>query len=79
VSGAGQDGIFLPHDPGARQGLGNATHEAEIRQAPRIDVEDLAVGFLAVTEGPLPAILSGLGVSGPALRTAILDRYSRRS
>jgi hypothetical protein len=75
VSGAGQGGVFLPHDPGARQGLGNAHHEAEIRHAPHIDVEHLALGFLAVTEGPVAAILSGLGVSGPAVRAAILDRY----
>jgi hypothetical protein len=67
VSGTGQGGVFLPHDPGAHQGLVNAHHEAEIRHAPQIDVEHLALGFLAVTEGPAPSILSGLGVSGPAL------------
>jgi hypothetical protein len=75
VSGAGRGGVFLPHDPGGRQGLGHATEEAESRHAPQIGVEHLALGFLRVTEGPVPAILSGLGVSGPGLRAAIIDRY----
>lgn len=75
VPGAGRGGAFLPHDPGGRQGFGNAIEEAELRHAPQIDVEHLALGFLRVTEGAVPAILSGLGVSGPAVRAAILDRY----
>jgi hypothetical protein len=79
VSGAGQGGVFLPYDPGARQGLGNAHREAAIRHAPQIDVEHLALGFLAVTEGSVAAILSGLGVSGPAVRAAILDRCRQAS
>ena len=32
------------------------------------------VACLAVSEGLVPAVLSRLGVSGPALRTAIADR-----
>lgn len=74
-AGAGRDGSFLPHDAGALEGIGNALREAEIRHAPQIDVEHWALGFLAVSTGPLPAILSGLGVSGPAARAAIADRY----
>jgi hypothetical protein len=70
-AGASRDGIFLPHDAGGLQGIGNARREAESRNAPLIDVEDLALGFLAVTEGPLPTILSRLGVSAPALLAVI--------
>jgi len=32
-------------------------------------------GVLAAREGPVPLILSALGVPTPALRAAILDRY----
>jgi hypothetical protein len=70
-AGASRDGVFLPHDAGGLQGIGNARREAESRHAPLIDVEDLALGFLAVTEGPLPTILSRLGVSAPTLLAVI--------
>jgi hypothetical protein len=33
------------------------------------------MGILAISEGLVPPVLSGLGMSGPALSTAILDRY----
>ena len=71
----GRDGAFLPLGPGAGQALQGARREAQARRAtPPFDVEDLALGILAVSEGLVPPILSALGVSGPALRTAILDR-----
>jgi hypothetical protein len=54
----------------------SATRQARARDATEpASVEDLALGILAVTEGLGPPILSALGVSGPALSTAILDRY----
>jgi hypothetical protein len=37
-------------------------------------VEDLALGILAVSEGLVPSVLTALGVSGPALSTAVLHR-----
>ena len=37
-------------------------------------VEDLALGILTVSEGLVGPILSALGVSGPVLSTAVLDR-----
>ena len=43
-AGASRDGVFLPHDAGGLQGIGNARREAESRNAPLIDVEDLALG-----------------------------------
>jgi hypothetical protein len=75
-SGAERDGDFLPHGPGAMQALLGARPEAQARHATEpADVEDLALGILAISEGLVPPILSALGVSGPALAIAILDRY----
>jgi hypothetical protein len=45
------------------------------RAARPASVEDLALGIVAVSEGLVPPLLSALGTSGPALSTAILDRY----
>ena len=70
-----KDGVFLPHGPGAGQALTSATRRARARDATQpAGVEDLALGILAVSEGLVAPILSALGVSGPALSTAILDR-----
>jgi ATP-dependent Clp protease ATP-binding subunit ClpA len=78
-SGAMRDGVFLPHGPGAEQAIFNARHEALARHATQAGVDHLTLGLLAVSEGLVPAILSGLGVSGPALSAAILDRYRQAS
>jgi ATP-dependent Clp protease ATP-binding subunit ClpA len=75
VSGAGRDGAFLPHGPGAGQSLGNALREAQARHVTQFSTEHLALGLLAVDEGLVPPILSALGVSAPALRAAILHHY----
>ena len=69
------DGVFLPHGPGVNQALMSARREAAARHAAQADVEHLALGILAISEGLVPPILSRLGTSGPALSTAILDRY----
>jgi hypothetical protein len=70
-----KDGDFLPHGAGAGQALTSATRRARARDATQpAGVEDLALGILAVSEGLVAPILSVLGVSGPALSTAILDR-----
>jgi hypothetical protein len=79
VSGAERDGVFLPHVPDIEQARRNASAEAQARRDTQIGAEHLALGLLAVTEGPVPAILSALGVSAPALHAAILDRYRRAS
>jgi hypothetical protein len=71
----GRAGAFLPLGPGAGQALVAARREAQARQAAEpASAGDLALGILAVTEGLAPAILSALGVSGPALSAALLDR-----
>jgi hypothetical protein len=71
----GRDGAYLPLGPGAGQALHGARRQAQARggTAP-FGVEDLALGILAVSEGLAPAILSALGVPGPALSAAIMDR-----
>jgi hypothetical protein len=75
VAFVGRGGAFLPLGPGAGQSLQHARREAQARHATQpAGVEDLALGILAISEGLVPAILSGLGMSGPALSTAILDR-----
>jgi ATP-dependent Clp protease ATP-binding subunit ClpA len=72
----GRDGAFLPLGPGAGQALQRARREAQARPAAQAaSAEDLALGILASSEGLVPPVLSGLGVSGPALSTAILERY----
>ena len=70
--------MFLPHAPGVEQSLRNACREAQARHT-QIGVEHLTLGLLAVSEGLVPPILSALGVSAAALRTAILDRYRQAS
>jgi hypothetical protein len=73
---AGQNGAFLPHGPGAGQALLGALRAARAQHATQpASTEHLALGILGVSEGLVPPILSALGVSGPALSTAIMDRY----
>ena len=72
----GRDGAFLPLGPGADQALISARRAAQARHAAQpAGVADLALGILAVSEGLVPPVLTALGVSGPALSTAVLDRY----
>lgn len=76
----GRDGAFLPLGPGAGQAFLAARRQAQARHtAQPADIEDLALGILAITEGLVPSILSRLGTSGPALSAAILDRYRSAS
>lgn len=79
VSGAGQGGVFLRHSPGVGQSLQNARVAAQARHGTQIGAEDLALGFLAASEGPVPSILSVLAVPAAQLRAAILDRYRQAS
>ena len=79
VSGAERDGVFLPHSPGAEQSLHNARAAAQARHDTQIGAEHLALGLLAVGEGPVTSILQALAVSAAQLRAAILDRYRQAS
>ncbi|MGD0700272.1 MAG: Clp protease N-terminal domain-containing protein [Trebonia sp.] len=77
VSGASRDGVFLRHSPSAEQSVHNSQVLAQARHDPQVTVEHLALGLLAVSEGPAPSILSALDVSAEQLRVAILARYRR--
>ena len=75
TSFVGRDGAILPLGPGTGQALEHARREAQARHASQpADVNDLALGILANTEGLVPPVLSELGISAPALSTAIQDR-----
>jgi hypothetical protein len=45
-----------------------------LRDGTLVRAEHLALAFTAMTTGLVPPILSALGTSAPALRTAILGR-----
>jgi Clp amino terminal domain, pathogenicity island component len=77
--GAWMHGVFLPFGPGVGEALGNACRTARARGGTQAGVEDVAIAFLAVSGGPVPPILSALGVSSPALTAAIRDRYQQAS
>jgi len=75
MSGAERMGFSSRTARAAGQSLGNALREAQARHDTQFSTEHLALGLLAVDEGLVPPILSALGVSAPALRAAILNRY----
>jgi hypothetical protein len=77
--GAWRAGDFLPHGPGVGTALGNARHAARSRGGEKAGVDDIALAFLAAGDGPVPPLLSALGVSAPALSAAIRDRYQQAS
>jgi hypothetical protein len=54
-------------------------HEAHAQHDARPGIQHVALAQLAINDGPVPPILSALGVSAPALRAAILDRYRQAS
>jgi Clp amino terminal domain, pathogenicity island component len=67
--------VFVPFAPGTQQSLLNIRHAALDRRDARPDIEHVALALIAMTDGPVPAILSSLGVPPQALRTAILKGY----
>ena len=71
--------VFVPFTPSARHGLLNFRRIALNRRDARPDVGHVALALLAMTDGPVPAILSSLGVTPLALRTAILKAYRQAS
>ncbi|MCX4616472.1 MULTISPECIES: Clp protease N-terminal domain-containing protein [Streptomyces] len=65
----------IPFTPHAKESLSNTVHEAQTRHETDIGTKHLALGLIAMKSGQIPSILSALGASAPALRTAIVDRY----
>jgi ATP-dependent Clp protease ATP-binding subunit ClpA len=64
--------VFVPFTPSAQQSLLNIRHAAVDRRNAGPDVEHVALALIAMTDGPVPPILSSLGVPPLTLRTAIL-------
>lgn len=65
----------IPRTPDAWYAVHRSVVEAVIlRHDTRIRAEHLALAFTAMTTGLVPPVLSALGTSAPALRTAILER-----
>jgi ATP-dependent Clp protease ATP-binding subunit ClpA len=65
----------IPFTPGAKKCLQNALREAVAQHQTGIGVEHIALGLLVTSRGLVPPILDEAGLSAPALRAAILDRY----
>ncbi|MFJ8140876.1 Clp protease N-terminal domain-containing protein [Streptomyces sp. NPDC096013] len=59
--------------------MSNTVHEAQARHETDVGPEHLALGLIAMKSGRVPSVLSALGASAPALRTAIIDRYRQAS
>ena len=72
---ADQPAGHIPFTTGAKKCLENALREAVAQHQSGIGVEHIALGLLATNRGLVPPILDEVGLSAPALRAAILDRY----
>ena len=69
----------IPFTPRAKRSLARSLHEAQARHDNYIGIEHITLALVAMDDGAVPPILSALGTSQAALRTAILDRYRRAS
>jgi ATP-dependent Clp protease ATP-binding subunit ClpA len=71
--------VFVPFTPSAQHSLLNIRRTTQAQHDRRPDVEHIALVLIAMTDGPVPAILSSLDVPPLALRTAILKGYRQAS
>jgi Clp amino terminal domain, pathogenicity island component len=71
--------VFHPFTPNAQRSLESIRREARAQHDTRPGVEHVALALISMTDGPVPVILASLGVTPPALRTAILNGYRRAS
>jgi ATP-dependent Clp protease ATP-binding subunit ClpA len=78
VSGAAPRG-HIPFTPRAKKSLELSLREAEALNDDYIGVQHLTVALLAMKDGMVPVILSGLGTPAPSLRAAIFARYRKAS
>ena len=69
----------IPFTPRAKKTLQLSLREAVGQGDNYIGVQHMAVALLGTPNGAVAAILSALGLSGDALRGAILDRYRKAS
>ena len=69
----------IPFTARAKKSLELALREAKGQHDNYIGVQHVILALLAMTDGMVPVILSGLGASSAPLRAAILDRYRTAS
>ncbi|WP_405779759.1 hypothetical protein OG512_06075 [Streptomyces sp. NBC_01378] len=74
-----RSGGHIRFSPRAKESLANTVREAQARHDSYIGVEHLGLSLVTMTSGLVPSVLSALGASAPALRTAITDRYRQAS
>ncbi|MFF1255518.1 hypothetical protein OG564_41045 [Streptomyces sp. NBC_01280] len=74
-----RSGGHIRFSPRAKESLANTVREAQARHDRHIGVEHLGLSLVTMTGGLVPSVLSALGASAPALRTAITDRYRQAS
>lgn len=65
----------IPFTPAAKRNLETALRECLAQQGIEIGAQYVALSLISTSSGLVPSIMSAAGASGPALRTAILDRY----
>ena len=72
-------GGHIPFTARAKKSLELSLREAKALHDDYIGVQHLTLALLAMDDGMVPVILSGLGASHASLRAAILDRYRKAS
>ncbi|MEV6902820.1 hypothetical protein [Amycolatopsis sp. NPDC051372] len=70
---------YLPFTARAKKSLEYSVREAQAGHDRHIVVEHLALSLTRMNEGLVAEIMLTFDVSGPALHTAILDRYRQAS
>ena len=71
--------VFHPFTPNAQRSLESIRREARAQHDTTPGVAHVALALISMTDGLVPVILASLGVTPPALRTAILNGYRRAS
>jgi hypothetical protein len=72
-------GGHIPFTPRAKKSLEFSLREAKALHDNYIGVQHISLALLAMEDGMVPVILSGLGVPAASLRAAILARYRKAS
>jgi len=71
--------VFVPFTRSAQRSLPGIRRAALDQRNAGLDAGHVVLVLIAMTDGPVPAILSSLGVPPLALRTAILQGYRQAS
>jgi Clp amino terminal domain, pathogenicity island component len=65
--------VFLPHSPDLGELLRGAREAGLLEPTAPLDVPQLAVGLLSVSDGAVPQVLAALGARPSALRAAVAE------